>query len=153
MNTDLHFSSASSDWATPQDFFDEVEKRFGRLDLDVCATAENAKCEDYFDLELDGLKQPWAPKDCWLNPPYGRGIGAWMAKAAVEADKGAVVIALVPARTDTKWFRAAYEKASYLYLISGRLKFGGCENAAPFPSALFLFESCTIEECCQVRYW
>lgn len=41
------FSSASAEWETPREFFEELDREF-RFDLDVCARPENAKCERYF---------------------------------------------------------------------------------------------------------
>lgn len=79
MGMSVHFSSATDLWATPQDFFDKLNAEFG-FTLDVCANAENAKCADYFTAEQDGLAQDWRGV-CWMNPPYGREIGAWMRKA------------------------------------------------------------------------
>ena len=39
----VHFSSKTPEWATPQDVFDELNKEF-RFTLDPAATKENAKC-------------------------------------------------------------------------------------------------------------
>lgn len=58
MNTQVMFSSQTDMWATPQDFFDELNDEF-HFDCDVCATAENAKCEKYYSPTEDGLKQTW----------------------------------------------------------------------------------------------
>lgn len=77
----VHFSSKSDEWETPQDFFDGVQKEFG-LTLDVCATNENHKLWDWFTKEDDGLAQDWKGWRCWMNPPYGREIGKWVEKAA-----------------------------------------------------------------------
>lgn len=52
------FTSNTNEWATPQDFFNELNKEFN-FDLDPCATHENHKCFNYFTQELDGLKQSW----------------------------------------------------------------------------------------------
>lgn len=52
------FSSNSDEWATPQDFFDEMNNEFD-FDLDVCATDENHKCDEYFTKEQDGLSKNW----------------------------------------------------------------------------------------------
>lgn len=41
----VHFSSATDMWSTPQAFFDRVNTKYG-FTLDVCATDENAKCEN-----------------------------------------------------------------------------------------------------------
>jgi hypothetical protein len=59
------FSSNRQDCETPQKLFDEIDAEFG-FDLDVCATAANAKCRRYFSPEQDGLKQPWRGV-CWMN--------------------------------------------------------------------------------------
>ena len=99
MNREVMFSSKSELWETPQSFFDELNEEFGFL-TDVCALPENAKCETFYTPEQDGLSQVWKGI-CWCNPPYGRQIGKWVKKAA-ESD--AVVVMLLPARTDTKWF-------------------------------------------------
>lgn len=79
MNNDLMFSSKSEMWETPQAFFDDLNNLF-QFTLDACATPENAKCERYFTPEMDGLKQDWDGV-VWCNPPYGRGVGAWVEKA------------------------------------------------------------------------
>lgn len=90
-------------WATPQDFFEKLDRVFN-FDLDVCALPENAKCERYFTPEIDGLKQEWTGT-CWMNPPCGKEIIDWVAKAAETASKGYTVVALVPVRTDARWFQ------------------------------------------------
>lgn len=132
------FSSATEDWATPQDLFDSLNRTF-QFDLDVCATLENRKCTDYFDKDQDGLSQDWSGRRCWMNPPYGRQIGKWMEKAFTENHKnGTLVCCLVPARTDTKWWHD-YATKGTIRFIHGRLKFGNSQNSAPFPSAIILF--------------
>jgi site-specific DNA-methyltransferase (adenine-specific) len=54
----VHFSSATDDWATPQDFFDSLNAIYN-FELDVCASETNAKCAKYFTKEINGLMQPW----------------------------------------------------------------------------------------------
>lgn len=58
MNTDVMFSSKTDLWATPQDFFDNLNQEFD-FNLDVCALPENAKCKNYYTPEIDGLSQQW----------------------------------------------------------------------------------------------
>lgn len=140
----VHFSSASDEWPTPQDFFEQCNAEFGPLDLDPCSTHENHKCPRYFTREDNGLAQPWAPARVWMNPPYGRDIADWMRKAYVEAQRGAFVVCLVPARTDTAWWHD-YAMKGTVRFIRGRLKFGGHENPAPFPSALVIFDGPNVE--------
>lgn len=129
----VHFSSATDLWSTPQNFFDKLHGEFC-FDLDVCSTHENAKVQKHFTKEDDGLSQQWSGV-CWMNPPYGREIGAWMRKAHESAMGGAVVVCLVPARTDTKWWHD-YAIQHEVRFIRGRLKFGDAKNSAPFPSAV-----------------
>lgn len=96
------FSSNKDLWETPQEFFNKLDAEF-HFDLDVCAIPSNAKCQRYYTPEDDGLSQPWEGR-VWCNPPYGRQISKWVQKAAQSAAEGAIVVMLLPARTDTKWF-------------------------------------------------
>ena len=137
MSMDVHFSSKTPEWSTPQDLFDKLH-RVWEFTLDVCATAENAKVLYFYDKADDGLKQSWKGHVCWMNPPYGREIGKWMRKAFQESLRGAVVVCLVPARTDTVWWHDYAMKGDITFL-KGRLKFGGATNSAPFPSAIVIF--------------
>jgi phage N-6-adenine-methyltransferase len=136
MNTDLMFSSKTDLWATPQDFFDKLNDLHG-FELDVCATPDNAKCNKYYTVADDGLAQQWQGV-CWMNPPYGRDIKAWMKKAYESSLNGAKVVCLVPARTDTQWWHD-YAMKGQIEFIKGRLKFGGHKDSAPFPSAVVVF--------------
>ena len=104
MINDSLYSSRSDNWATPQPLFDTLNRIFA-FKLDVCADAENKKCSTYYSVREDGLQQDWSThKTVWMNPPYGRTIGQWMEKAYKESLKGCVVVCLVPARTDKKWW-------------------------------------------------
>ena len=84
----------------------------------------------------NGLAQTWVG-NIWMNPPYGREIGAWMKKASET--KG-LVVCLVPARTDTKWWHDYAMKAKEIRFVRGRLHFGDSKNSAPFPSAVVIFD-------------
>ena len=141
MNTDLMFSSKTEEWSTPQDFFAKLNDEF-HFDLDVCANWENAKCYHFYSKDFDGLINDWAPSVCWMNPPYGRNVtGKWMKKAYEESLKGATVVCLVPARTDTKWFHEYVLGKAEIRFVKGRLKFGGSENSAPFPSMIVIYSN------------
>ena len=138
MNSGL-FTSNSEEWETPQAVFDRQNKMFG-FELDVCATPQNAKCTRFYTKEQDGLKQPWASRN-WMNPPYGRNIGKWCARASAEGGAGNLTVALLPARTDTLWFHEYCAVWHYTFLV-GRLKFkanGKEMQSAPFPSMLVFF--------------
>lgn len=137
LQTDLMFSSNTDLWATPQDFFDQLHAVF-HFETDVCALPENAKCPAFFQPSDDGLAQEWRGV-CWMNPPYGREIGAWVEKAYRSAkENGATVVCLLPARVDTRWWHDFCRKGEVTF-IKGRLKFGGSKTGAPFPSAVVVF--------------
>lgn len=87
MINDAMFSSNTNEWATPQAFFDELNKEFD-FTLDPCATPQNAKCARYFTKEIDGLAQSWRGEVVFCNPPYGRDISKWVAKAYAETLSG-----------------------------------------------------------------
>ena len=76
-----------------------------------------------------------------MNPPYGREIGAFVRKAATESRKqGTVIVGLIPARTDTRWWWDwVVPHAAEIQFIKGRVKFcidGVPRQSAPFPSVL-----------------
>lgn len=141
MNTRVMFSSATDLWATPQPFFDELNKEF-QFTLDPCATAENAKCRTFYTKEDDGLKQDWGGQFVFCNPPYGRKIKDWVRKCYEESKKpNTVVVMLIPARTDTAYFHEYIYKKAEVRFIRGRLKFGNAKNSAPFPSMVVVFRN------------
>ena len=135
------FSSETEMWATPKILFNQLNAEFG-FNTDVCAIQENAKCKHYFSPEINGLKQEWKGV-CFMNPPYGRVLYQWMEKAYLESLKGSIVVCVIPARTDTKYFHEFCMKASEIRLVRGRLKFGDSVNSAPFPSAIIIFNKYT----------
>jgi len=120
------FSSATGQWDTPPSLIADLSSTFP-WDLDVCASGPNV-CTNYYDGadRGDGLTMPWRGL-CWMNPPYGRGIIAWV-KRASEVGNGNTIIGLLPARTDTRWFSQYVTRANYVVFIKGRLKFGSPEH-------------------------
>lgn len=147
MDTGIMFSSKTDQWETPQDLFDELDKEFD-FNLDPCADSNNCKCPMYFTKEEDGLFQDWGGYRTFCNPPYGRNItGKWVKKAhdtlksAWNYKYRTLVVMLIPARTDTKWFHEyIYNKENVeVRFLKGRLKFGESKNSAPFPSMVVIF--------------
>ena len=140
----VHYSSKTDQWETPQNLYDDLDKEFC-FSLDVACDSTNQKCVSglRIDLGVDGLAAQWGGV-CWMNPPYGRQIGKWVEKAWREAQAGATVVCLLPARTDTKWFSVFWDH--YLHrprhasdevrFLRGRLRFGGAKHCAPFPSVV-----------------
>lgn len=134
------FSSETDLWATPQDFFDNLNAEF-HFTLDPCALPSNAKCSKYYTPDDDGLLQDWGGEIVFCNPPYGRVISSWVQKCYEESKKpNTTVVALIPARTDTSYFHDfIYKKVKEIRFVRGRLKFGDSKNSAPFPSMIVIF--------------
>jgi phage N-6-adenine-methyltransferase len=130
----------TTEWETPQELFDQLNELY-HFDLDPCATKENAKCKRYYTKADDGLLQSWKLRRVFMNPPYGRKLGAWIEKAVYEARTGgALVVCLIPARTDTRWWHwFVMKQAAAIHFIQRRLHFGKAKNAATFPSAVVVF--------------
>jgi site-specific DNA-methyltransferase (adenine-specific) len=133
------FSSRTDEWATPPEFFAELDREF-HFDLDPCSTDDNAKCQRHFTAADDGLLQDWNGR-VYMNPPYGKDIGMWIRKAYAEFTSGnaELVVMLLPARTDTKWFHDYLYGIAELRFVKGRLKFGNSANSAPFPSLVAIY--------------
>jgi phage N-6-adenine-methyltransferase len=134
----VHFSSKTCEWSTPQELFDRLNSEHG-FTLDACATAENAKCPRFYTQADDGLTQRWTGR-VWCNPPYGRQIiDLWVQKAWEAAQTTAeLVVLLVPARTDTRWWHR-YCALGEVQFLPGRQRFNGSTSGAPFPSAVVVF--------------
>jgi len=141
VNHRVHFSGRNQAWGTPWPLFRRIDALFGPCELDVCAVAENAKCQSFLSPEVDGLSVRWRGV-CWMNPPYGRGLGDWLKKAQQETEAGHArrVVCLIPSRTDTKWWHeTVLPQARVIVYIRGRVKFHGAANNAPFPSVVVVF--------------
>lgn len=136
-DVNVHFSSKTDLWSTPQDFYDKLNGEFN-FTLDPCATDDNHKTAKYFTIKDDGLKQDWSNDIVFMNPPYGREIGKWVKKAS---ESNTTVVCLVPSRTDTRWWHDyVIGGGAEVRFIKGRLKFGNSKNSAPFPSAVVIFK-------------
>lgn len=135
---DIHFSSKTDQWYTPPEFVGRVARALGEIDLDPCADdGKDVPAATHFTKADDGLVREWFGR-VFMNPPYGNnggGIEPFVRKLVEEFEAGRVVeaVALVPAKTDTRWFALLdpYPRC----FVRGRLKFSGHENSAPFPSA------------------
>lgn len=150
------FSKKGDEWCTPKWLFDELNNEF-HFDVDAAATHNNHLCDGYFTKDNpsgDGLSLDWycsIRKRFWLNPPYSK-IGAFIKKAYEESLKGAIVVCLIPCRTDTRYWHNYVMQAHEIRLIMGRLKFENRSlpswnpdgnfkmSPAPFPSCVVVFD-------------
>ncbi len=154
------FGSARADWRTPPALFDALHREF-RFSLDVCATKANKLCDRWIgpdhheELLRDAATCTWGEGEaCFMNPPYSRDDGIdiypFIERAHCEArnypaatGKGNTVVALVPARTDTRWWHDFIMSADEIRLIPRRVKFllpdGTTRGGASFPSAVVIW--------------
>ena len=139
------FSSRTDEWPTPQAFFDMLDAEFD-FTLDACATDENAKCPLFFTKQEDGLRPDWGRHRVFCNPPYGRPMRDWARKCFEASTKGALVVLLAHARTDTRWFHDWVYRKAELRFVRGRLKFGDGRQSAPFPSLVAIFRPPIVEQ-------
>jgi len=144
------FSKKSDEWETPQWLFDLLNEEF-HFNVDAASRQYiTQKCNRCF---TDALTLEWTKwgERFWLNPPYSQ-IAVFMKKAYEESQKGAVVVCLIPARTDTKYWHDYVMKAQEIRFVKGRLKFenktlpswnpeGNFKiSPAPFPSVIVIFK-------------
>ena len=120
-------SSARMDWCTPEWLYKSLD---GEFDFDYDPCPPNPR--------INGLDSVWG-QCTYCNPPYGRGIGAWLRKGYAESKQGKTVVFLLPSRTDTKWWHEYVALASEIRFIRGRIKFKGARYNAPFPSVIVIF--------------
>lgn len=134
------FESAKQEWETPPELFASLHAEF-HFTLDAAATEENCKVPYFYSVLDDGLNQDWGAHTVWLNPPYGERAGKlsdWVKKSADAAKRGATVVMLIPARTNTNWFHDLCLKAEVRF-IRGRPKFGDADHGLPLPLCLVIF--------------
>ena len=136
----------SDDWRTPREFFEAFRTRYD-LTIDAAASEANAMLPRYWTKQRDALSLSWRQQDrrarVWVNPPYGRGIGKWIAKAVEESRQGLTVVLLTFARTDTRWWHdLVLPNATAIWFVRGRLHFvqpTGKTGPAPAPSVVLVF--------------
>jgi hypothetical protein len=140
----------SVEWYTPPEVFQALGMRF---DLDPAAPIGGVPwvpAARSWSRADDGLVQPWHGR-VWLNPPYGRGIERWLDRLARHGDG----LALVFARTDTRWYQEVVRQATAACFIAGRLSFvrpdGTRASSAGAPSVLLAFGLPCALALCQSR--
>jgi site-specific DNA-methyltransferase (adenine-specific) len=110
----------NGDWETPSEVYEPLDAEF-HFTLDPCAYPTTAKCARFFTVEDDGLRQSWAGERVFMNPPYGKGMADWTAKAATS---GALVVGLLPAQVDSLWWhRDVLAAGAEVRYIRGRVRF------------------------------
>jgi phage N-6-adenine-methyltransferase len=138
-------SSTGMNWQTPTRLLEALYEAFGIFDVDPCSPTTNrasapVKARVHYTAADDGLSLPWHGT-VFINPPYGRALRMWVAKAEAEVLCGnaSTVVALIPARTDTRYWHEHVAGNATVFFLRGRLTFGAADAAAPFPSMLAIW--------------
>ena len=137
---------------TPDEVFRPLHAVFD-FTGDGCATDRAAsRLPRFLTPDQDALATPWnriGPR-VWLNPPYGRQIGDWFARAVDQCSKGTVesVVMLTFANTDTTYWRdhvASSEHCHAVVFLRPRVRFvrpdGVAAVGAPKGSALIVYST------------
>jgi hypothetical protein len=185
-------SSAIANWRTPPELLTALKAGGFDFTLDAAESASTPKrlrvAPHALTPRFDSLANDWPThtpgkgskphRDVWLNPPYGRGVGRWIAQARQQSIRLEVsinlraslkrqarpraprVVLLLAARPDTAAWHEECSRAAEVCFLRGRLRFmlpDGTPAAqpAPFPSALVVFdgEPRAIGECPRVSWW
>ena len=135
----MHKKDVKDDWETPRKIFSYYgEPHY--LNLDVCASNDNAKCANYYSINENGLEQEWNGR-VWMNPPYSN-VRAWVAKAFRSRNYCDIIVCLLPAKTDTQWFHSFVYRKAALTFIKGRVVFeykGEKFDRPTFPSMIAVY--------------
>jgi hypothetical protein len=134
----------SVEWYTPPEVFQALSISFNLDPASPTGGVPWVPAKRFLSQADDGLMQPWTGR-VWLNPPYGPSIDRWLERLARHGDG----LALVFARTDTRWYQEIARQATALCFIAGRLSFirpdGSRGGSAGAPSVLLAFGlSCAL---------
>jgi DNA (cytosine-5)-methyltransferase 1 len=143
-------------WQTPADFFAAVNARF-RFNLDVCATAENAKCKDFISPEENALAD-WCNwyGTAWCNPGFSS-LTPWMKKAVESTRRGTTVCVLSHASHTAQWAQFAMKHATELWLPCPRIQFvapaGVPQSSNNRDSMLWIFTPWGNHGEARIKWW
>ena len=124
MFSSLTKSHKSTEYQTPRDLFDKLNKIF-KFRLDPATTPDNPLgTATFYTKEQDGLSKPWNT-NTYINPPFGFGVKEWINKMITESSKNPYYyVMLLPARTETTYTQdLIWKRGSVIYFLKGRLKF------------------------------
>lgn len=131
------FSSDRVEYSTPLSLFEPLQKEFN-LEVDVCASEFNHKCNTYYTKEDDALQKDWKG-NCWMNPPFCRDLGKWVKKLHNDAlSYGGTKVALIPVRSNTKWWNEVVKDAEVRFII-GEVNFNDEPRGLWLPMCVLIF--------------
>jgi DNA N-6-adenine-methyltransferase (Dam) len=120
--------SKSNEHYTPRKYLEAAREVLGGIDLDPasCADAnEIVGAVRYYTVKDSGLDHSWGGR-VWLNPPYGKRAGLFVAKFVEEFDAQHSTAGIILANahcTDTDWFQPLWD--GVLCFTDHRINFYG----------------------------
>lgn len=148
-------ATKKGEWGTPLPLFNVLNRMHGPFEIDLAASQENTKCEQYFDMEINSLECDWREyKRGFLNPDYSKGVlEPFMEKVVEETRRpGLRIVVLIPLAADTEWFQTYAMQAAHHHYISGRVRYVGkrkdgsiVKQTPSFPSCIAVFDK-SLEE-------
>jgi site-specific DNA-methyltransferase (adenine-specific) len=135
------FKSKSGEYETPNEIVEPLKKEFD-LELDVCATRENTKCEFFFTKEDDAFSKEWN-KNFWMNPPFSKDLKKWVQRAYKQSLKHKVIgVLILPVRSNTNWWhKYIIDTKAEVRFLKGETKFVGHKRGLWLPFAIVIFNS------------
>lgn len=138
-------TGGKDDWRTPMNIIEAVEKAYGQIDIDPCASPyanHQFANSNFTGIEgcINGLLANWdsARGIVFVNPPYSQ-MAAWSKACVFWAQRGVAIVALVR-NSRAKWFKLMRQHCHGVIEHPTRVKFEGGDNTpAPFDSIYFVF--------------
>tara|TARA_R100000541_G_scaffold355_1_gene3085 strand:- start:158 stop:646 length:489 start_codon:yes stop_codon:yes gene_type:complete len=117
-------------WATPPEVIKYIEREFGEIKLDLCASDESAVCDLYITEQENFLDDSWLASAmvdfgalCWMNPPYSNPL-PFVMQAITWSIHGYAVAGILNNDTSPKWFAELQKHAAVLMpIVGGRIAF------------------------------
>ena len=114
----------------------------GRIESSRSAQRDAGGVEDqgHIDAKQGVLEADWF-QSSFVVVNYSD-VETWLKKVIQEAEKGRVVVALIPARTNTQWFHdLVLESADEVRFVKGRVTFPGRTAPSAYPDALAIYRA------------
>lgn len=109
---------SKTEWISPPEIVRALEPP--RFDLDPCSPRcpPHQLARHTFNVADDGLSREWFGR-VWLNPPYDKHLYEWLGRLHRHGNG----VALIFARTDTRYFKDFVWTASGVLFLSRRVTF------------------------------
>lgn len=142
--------SRSVEWYTPPEIFKALGITF---EIDVCSPGEAVvpwiPAKRHLTKSDDGLQNEWKGS-VWMNPPYGPLVVRWVDRFILHR----YGVALLFARTDTRWFHRLFDASPAFLFLKGRIRFidsngkrGGQPGCGSVLVAFGIRHEDALEEC------